>query len=347
MKRTLLAVTDRSGAIIKCLSEVFAVLMLLLFSCATWAKTTVSVMPAKQARWQAHVQVLGEVRSLAHVVIRAPITGRLGPFQLSEGNHVETGRVIGRIVPPELAAQISAARSRLHLAHHLLNHELELHKQRLATLGALQKAIARVAITDDDLRALELKRKQAQLIAPTSGTIHFLVPARAEIVAGTPVARVSGTGRVWVRTFVPPSVARQLHSGETVTIRGDGRHWRGNIASLGDSARHDGLIEVFLHPFGRGLIPGEWLWINLPGSSGYGWQIPRKAVVMYGSHARIYVVRHHRAEAIPVEIANVGNQAVWLRGPLHPGEAIIIHGVSQVTNGCPVATHAIGSISTR
>lgn len=310
-----------------------------------WAGYPVSVTPAVRAHWQSHIRVLGEVRSLSHAVMRAPVSGRLSHFTVPDGSRVSAGRSLGRVTPPGLAAHIAAARSRLSLARQLLKHERALYGQRLVTHSAVQRATTRVAVDADTLQALEFKREQTRLISPTSGTIHYLVPPGTEIAAGTPVIRLGGTGLVWVRTFVPPAAARRLHAGQKAVLRVDGTQRQdATLTAIGDSARHDGLVEIFLRPARAGLLPGEWLWVRLPAASGVAWRVPRRAVVMQGSLTRIYVLRNHRAAALPVNLVHSAKHYVWLRGRLHPGEQVIVRGAAKITGHTPVSIDAPRSV---
>lgn len=324
---------------------IFLLLVSWFAACPAWAGYPVSVTTAVRGHWRAHIRVLGEVRSLSHAILRAPVNGRLGDFAVPNGSRVRAGRTLGRVTPPGLAAHIAAAHSRLVLARQLLKHERALYGQRLVTHSAVQRATTRIAVDQDTLQGLEFEREQTQLIAPASGTVHYLAPPATQIAAGTPVIRIGGAGLVWVRTFVPPSAARLLHTGQIAVLQDGGeKRQSAELTAVGTSARHDGLVEVFLRPARMGLLPGEWLWVSLPATSGVAWQVPRAALVMQGSHARIYILHHHRAAALPVTLVHATKRYVWLRGQLHPGEQVIVHGAGMLTDHTPVSTVAPHSV---
>lgn len=310
-----------------------------------WAGYPVSVVRAERTPWQAHVRVLGEVRSLSRAILRTSVTGRVGRFSLPEGSYAKVGCLLGRVTPPDLAARIKAARSRLQLAHEMLGHDRALYGQRLLTRGTFQAAANRVAVDKDNLQALELALTQTRLIAPASGTVHYLVVPGTEVTAGTAVIRLGGAGQVWVRTFVTPSAAALLHPGEMARLQIDGRPQTGaRVMSVGASARNDGLVEIFLQPADKGLLPGEWLWVDLPTASGYGWQVPRRALVMQGAHARVFVLGGQHAIAVAVTAVHVGRHYVWLQGHLHPGEPVIMNGAGAVSDNTPVTVKATASL---
>lgn len=319
--------------------RIFLFLLPWFIACPAWAGYPVSVVPAVRGHWQSHIRVLGKVRSLSRAVLRAPVNGRLSRFSVADGSRVSAGRSLGRVIPPGLAARIAAAGSRLQLARQLLKHQRALYGQRLVTYSAVQRATTRIAVDQDTLQGLEFERDQTQLIAPANGTVHYMAPPGTEIGAGTPVIRIGGAGLVWVRTFVPPSAARLLHAGQTAMLQGNGeKRQYAKLMAIGDSARHDGLVEIFLRPARKGLLPGEWLWVSLPATSGVAWRVPRPALVMQGARTHIYVMRHHRAAALPVTVMHTTKRYVWLRGRLHAGEQVIVRGAGMVTDRTSVST---------
>ncbi|AOU99083.1 hypothetical protein BI364_15045 [Acidihalobacter yilgarnensis] len=303
----------------------------------------VDISPARLTSWNARISALGEVRSRAQVTLRAPVSGRLeGPFAI-EGAHVARGHMIARIVPPGLDARIAAAHRTLVLDRKLLGHARALYHERLDTHGQLQQAATRVATAADRLAALQETLRQTRLTAPVAGTVRYLLPPGETVAAGSPVARLSGAGATWVRTYVPPSASRRLRTGAQVRLSGDDWHGQGQIVSIGDSARHDGLVEVFVRPEHQGRLPGEWLRLSLPSAAGRAWQLPRAALVMRGSQAEVFTVDQGRARAVKVTLVHLGRRHVWVDGPLHAGEPVIAQGAGSVANGTVVNVRAPGA----
>ncbi len=292
------------------------------------------------APWQQQVITLGEVRSLAGAVLHAPIAGRLaGPFA-AQGAQVERGTVLARITPPGQAARLDADTHRLALARETLARAQVLSRSHAVSVAQLQDAASRVATAADALSAARAAATAATLTAPVSGTVHYLLASGTEVGSGTAVLRVDGTGRVWIRGYVSPGEARQLHTGAVAQIHGDG--WKGpaRISAIGEDARHDGLVAVLLQPSRAGLLPGEWLHVALPGASGQAWRLPASALVMSGTRSQVFTVVAGRARAVPVRLVHMARGRVWVTGPLHEGEPIIAKGAGAVADGTRVDASA-------
>ncbi|OBS09190.1 efflux RND transporter periplasmic adaptor subunit [Acidihalobacter prosperus] len=310
---------------------------------AAIAGYAVDVVPARMGAWQAQVDTLGEARSLAYATLRAPLAGQLrGPYA-AQGAQVARGRLLARVVPPGLRARIAAAQHRLDLDRKLLQHVRTLYHGRLATVAEVQQAQTQAATAQDQLDALRAERRATRLTAPAAGTVNYLLPPGTRVTSGTAVARLAGAGGVWVRSYVTPTTARALHPGAPARLAGDGWQGAARIASVGDDARHDGLVEVVLRPAHGGLMPGEWLHVRLPGVGGHAWQLPTQALVMRGARALVYTVAHGRAHAVPVKLAHLGQHAVWVEGPLHAGEPVVTRGAGTIADGTPVDVRAPGA----
>lgn len=321
-------------------SLLFATLLACSLPTAAAAGYAIGVVPAHKTGWQAQTDTLGEVRSLAFATLRAPVGGQLtGPF-VPEGVQVKRGRLLARVLPPGLKARMASARHRLILDRQLLQHVKTLYHGRLATLAEVQQAQTHAATAQDRLDALRAKRRATRLTAPTAGTVHYLLPPGTEVASGTSVARIDGSDRVWVRSYVTPMASRLLHPGTIARLVGD--DWQGpaRIASVGDDARHDGLVEVLLRPAHTGLMPGEWLHVQLPGVGGEAWRLPAQALVMHGARSLVYTVTHGRARAVRVKLAHLGRHRVWVEGPLHAGEPIVTQGAGTIADGTPVDVSA-------
>lgn len=316
-------------------------LLLVLASCClcitAQARYTVQIASVRLAPWQAHITTLGEVRSLAQVVLRAPVDGQLQGPLVMEGVHVTSGHLLANIAPPGLEAQITAAGQRLKLSRALLSRTRALYKEHLDTRSEVLRALSQVASAREALTALNDKRRLASLTAPIAGSVHYLIPPGTAVLAGTAVIRIEGMGNLWIRTYVTPTAAHQLVLGKTATLTRNDWQGQGKISAIGDSARHDGLVEIIVRsPMTTALMPGEWLHLTLPGASGRAWKLPRAALVMQGAHTKIFVTHGGRAQVVKVSVVHVGSHHIWVKGPLHAGESVIVDGADSITDGTPI-----------
>lgn len=194
--------------------------------------TEIELAPTEVAEMKA---LFGRIESRFEVPARGRIGGTVAELSVAEGDAVEAGQVIARIVDEKLTLQLSAAEARIEAAQsQLTNAETELARgeallergsttlqatDRLRTnLTVAQNAVAELT----SARAVILQQMaEGAVVAPAAGRV-LTVPARkGEVVmAGEPVA-VIAAGQVFLRLALPERHAMGLQPGATVQV-GDG-----------------------------------------------------------------------------------------------------------------------------
>ena len=315
--------------------------VLLFLSVWLWGAPPACALPVQAvavrlSSWSKETQVLGTVESIGEATLAAPVTGRvLGPF-LAPGN-VAAGAVVARIAPPGLHAGIVAAQARTAYAHTQLERTRKLFRDGVTARQDVDRAGLALAEARSSLRALEAQAGEQVLTAPFAGTLHYLVPPGTVVNAGSPVATLAGRGEPWARAYVTPAQAQGLRMGASVAILAQGWRGQGQIRSVGQSARHLGLVSVYITlPGNSPLLPGEWLQLTLPSAGGSAFRVPSQAVVMRGARSQVFVVRDGRAAAVPVEVVASRDDEAWVQGALRDGELVVVSGNARLAPGTPV-----------
>ena len=302
---------------------------------AAWA-LPVRVAIVASAPTQQENTVLATVESNGQVTLTAAVAGRvLGP--LLPAGQVPAGAMVARIAPPGLQATISAAQARV-----AFSRSQWLRNRQLYTDGVLSRQdVERTKLALDEsrsaLRVLQAQSDQQQLTAPFAGSLHYLVPAGAVVNAGQPIATLAGRGAPWAHAYVTPAVAQGLRIGTVVGL--DGSNWQGHgkIRSVGQSARHLGLVSVYIDlPARSPLLPGEWLQVRLPAPGATAFVLPTASIVMRGARAEVFAVRHGRAVVVPVRIVASRGDRTWVSGVLREGEPVVRSGNARLVGGTPV-----------
>jgi RND family efflux transporter MFP subunit len=283
--------------------------------------------------------VLATVESNGRVTLTAAVSGRvLGP--LLPAGQIPAGTLVARIAPPGLQATISAAQARV-----AFSRSQWLRNQQLYADGVLSRQdVARTKLALDEaqsaLRVLQAQSDQQQLTAPFAGSLHYLVPAGAVVNAGQPIATLAGRGAPWAHAYVTPAVAQGLRMGTVVGL--DGSNWQGHgkIRSVGQSARHLGLVSVYIDlPARSPLLPGEWLQLRLPTPGATAFVLPTASIVMRGARTEVFAVRDGRAVVVPVRIVASRGDRTWVSGDLRVGEPVVRSGNARLVAGTPVQVH--------
>ena len=302
---------------------------------AAWA-LPVRVAVVASAPTQPENIVLATVESNGRVTLTAALTGRvLGP--LLPAGEVPDGALVARIAPPGLGASISAARARVAFCRNQWLRNRKLYADGVLSRQDVEQAKLALDESRSALRVLQAQSDQQQLTAPFAGSLHYLVPAGAVVNAGQPIATLAGRGAPWAHAYVTPAVAQGLQMGMVVGL--DGSNWRGHgkIRSVGQSARHLGLVSVYIDlPVGSPLLPGEWLQVRLPAPVTTAFVLPTACIVMRGARTEVFAVRHGRAVVVPVHIVAGRGDRTWVSGDLRVGEPVIRSGNARLVAGTPV-----------
>lgn len=313
-----------------------------------WAAPAVCALPVRavavrSSSWVSQTQVMGTVESTGQVTLTAPVTGRvLGPFRLP-GN-MAAGTVVARIAPPGLHAGIRAAQARVAYARAQLKRTRELFHDGVMARQDVDRASLALAEAGASLRQLQAQGGDQLLTAPFSGTLHYLVPPGAVVNAGSPIATLAGRGKPWVRAYVTPAQAQGLRPGGQVSIAAQDWQGQGAIRSVGQSARHLGLVTVYITlPVASPLLPGEWVQLTLSSTGGSAFLVPSQAVVMRGARSRVFVVRQGRAAEIPIQVRASEGDKTWVQGALRDGELVVISGNARLAPGAPVELMPVAS----
>ncbi|MBU2826336.1 HlyD family efflux transporter periplasmic adaptor subunit, partial [Acidithiobacillus ferrooxidans] len=261
----------------------FPLMPIVLFLCAWLGGVApafalpVQAVAVQRTPWSREVRVLGTVESIGEVTLASPVTGRvLGPF-LQSGN-VAAGAVVAHIAPPGLHAGILAAQARVAYARTQLERTQKLFRDGVMAQQNVDQAGLVLAEARSALRALQAQSGDQVLTAPFAGTLHYLVPPGAVVNVGSPIAHLAGRGEPWARAYVTPAQTQGLRVGTTVAIRAQGWQGQGLVRSVGQSARHLGLVSVYVTlPPDSPLLPGEWLQLLLPSAGGTAFRVPSLA----------------------------------------------------------------------
>ena len=288
------------------------------------------------APWQDTLRVLARVESADHTTLAAPLTGRVvGPF-LATGE-VPAGAMVARVVVPGLDAQIHAAAASARLALTDLHRQQALIDRGLVAQQTLDQARVRLQQTRAALRALQHEAAQSVLRAPFAGTLGYLVGAGTVVYRGTPIATLLGRGQLWARAALTPAQARTVQADTPVRWRAGDQRGAGTLRSLGGSARAAGMVPLYVDLPGRsGLLPGQWLWLNLLRARAAAYRVPDAALVGVGAGNVVFVVRAGRAHAVPVRVLAARDGDTWVSGALGRAPAVVITDATRLREGTPV-----------
>jgi membrane fusion protein (multidrug efflux system) len=306
---------------------------LAVIASAAHAAVPVQLAPVGRSPWRPVVHAIARVRSVNHVTLSAPLSGRVWEPARAVGE-VSAGTLLVRITPPGLQATLQAARTQLRLAEINVGRDRILYHDGVVSLQVLQGARATQRQMQAEVQTLKQQLDDQIIRAPFAGILNELVPSGAVVSAGTPLVTLAGRGAPWIEALLSPSSALRLSRAQPVAIHISGWSGEGRVHSIGHSARTSGLVAVYVTPPpGAPLLPGEWVQLRFAEHAVPSFVVPVPAVVMQGAAAVVFVDRDGRAVPVPVTVLGTRGARAWVRGRLRIGEPVVAHGAGRLTAG--------------
>lgn len=191
----------------------------------------ITLTPVPVTEWKA---VHGRIEAKDRLPARARIGGTLTELLITEGDLVDKGQPLARVVDEKLGFQLSAlhaqrdaAAAQLTNARAELRRGEELLKQGVTTVQRLDALRTQVDVLAGQISALEAQAEvvvqmqaEGQVLAPAAGRVLSVpVAAGAVVMPGEPVATVSGGG-IFLRLALPERHAASLTEGDPIRIDG-------------------------------------------------------------------------------------------------------------------------------
>ncbi|MGV6811300.1 MAG: efflux RND transporter periplasmic adaptor subunit [Brevirhabdus sp.] len=207
------------------------------------AADAITLKPTTVTEWKA---VYGLTEAKNRVPARARIGGSLASLSVTEGDTVEAGQVIARIVDVKLDFQLSAMDSQLEALEAQLENarsELKRGEELLARgvtttqrLDALRTQVdvleGQIEATRAERHVVEQQSKEGDVLAPQGGRVlEVPVTKGAVLLPGELVAQIGGGG-FFLRLSVPERHAPLLKEGDGIVIDATGTNTEGQIAKI-------------------------------------------------------------------------------------------------------------------
>jgi RND family efflux transporter MFP subunit len=298
---------------------------------------------------------------------RGPVSftvgGRVEELYVAVGSRVREGQPLGRLDRRPFEHGVEQARAALRrvetsleqarrdlarveaLGEAATEEELESRRTAVEELEARQQG-ARSAV-DEAERQLE----ESELTAPYAGEVTRQLVERGEVVSpGSPIYFMSGQGeRLEVELSVPEETARALAPEAPVSLTfplsPELPLIEAEISSLSEhAARPGGLFRLTLRlpqldGAERRLRPGLRVSAALPLYDGEELLSVKSGAVLSRPDGTpiVFVVRGGKAREIPLSMVRVREGRILARGPLEPGDRVVVSGHRALVDGEPVA----------
>jgi RND family efflux transporter MFP subunit len=209
------------------------------------AEEAYTVTPLQITDWKS---VYGRVEPRRMVPARARLGGTLETLEVTEGDMVEAGEIVGRVVDVSLQFRLEANESQLEaLQSQLTNAQTELTRgeelldrgvttvQRIDALRTQVEVLQnQIAATEAEGRVISQQLSEGDVLAPISGRVLTVpVAAGAVVMPGEQIAMIGGGG-LFLRLAVPERHAPLLNEGDEIMIEAgqNGEELTGQLAKV-------------------------------------------------------------------------------------------------------------------
>ena len=193
--------------------------------------------------WKA---VYGTVEARDRIPARARLGGTLVVLSVAEGDVVEAGQELARIVDDKLDFQLAGLEAqRAALLSQLANAETDMKRgQDLLKDGvtttqrvdALQTAVdvlnGQIAALDAQAEVITQQAKEGTVLAPVAGRVLDVPVTKGAVVMPGEVVAVVGGGGTFLRISVPERHAMALNEGDAIVISGPEGDHEGSLVRL-------------------------------------------------------------------------------------------------------------------
>jgi RND family efflux transporter MFP subunit len=330
------------------------------------APRLVAVEVATAVRKSTPVQLdaLGTVTPMASVALKSRIDSEITGIHFADGARVKQGDLLitldGRSIEAQiLQAEGNIARDKAQLegAERDIRRYTELVAKNATPVTNLDNAKTQAAVfaaaqkADEALlKNLEVQLSYATIRAPISGRISAASVKVGNFVRSAdllPIATINQIAPVYVTFPIPqvalPSLREAIAEGAPsveAVIPGDPKRAIGRIAMIENTVDPaTGMVTV------RAAMPNEneLLWpgtlaqtyLNLRSEDAV--TVPSAAVQVSQTGNYVYVVKADKAELRPVKVSRVLGLVTVLESGVTEGEAVVVDGHLQLTNGARVA----------
>lgn len=312
---------------------------------------------------------VGRVEAAQRVEIRPRVAGHIEAALFREGELVRAGQPLFRIDPRPFDVALERARADLQLARAreaLARSEAE-RAQRLAQAQAMaaeeverraaawQEAQARTAAAQAAVQAAALDREFAVVTAPVGGRIGRALATAGNYVAagGQPLATLTAVAPLHVHFDIGDA-------GLVAQVAGARKAgaWRARIldaqsgAPLGDApvdfvdnemAGATGTLRLRarLDQPAPGLVPGQFVRVQLAGAARDALLVPEKAIATdQGQRFVLVVDARQQVEYRAVQLGAAHGEQRVVTGGLRAGERVIVSGLMKLRPGMQVQPQA-------
>ena len=272
-----------------------------------------------------------------------------------DDSNIRTSLEVAQAQLDSTRLSVEETRAQLKQADQAFARETGLAKQNIASQADLETAEseamtlrARLRRQEVDVTAAERQvamwKQQIEdmvIRAPFDGVVTRKWADVGDLAApGKPLVAIEDPSALQLEADVPQGIAARVHQDARLPVRvddvsGDLTGTVNEIGPTADPVSHTVRVKVDLagQP---GLSSGQFARLRVPVGESNSLRVPVAAVVQRGQLEIVFVVANQHAQLHLVKTGKRVGEEVEILSGLHAGDAVVVEGAAQLTDGQPV-----------
>lgn len=299
---------------------------------------------AGQARIERTIEAIGTVRAAESIVVAARLNGTIEKIGFGDGDVVQEGDVLVRLVQGELQAEVNALEAEANEIAQSLARSQELLSRGVAPRATVADAQRRLEAARARTEAARQRLSDTVLTAPFAGRVGLRnLSVGALVQAGAELVTLDSISPIDVRFSVPEQQLGDLRIGapvEAQTAAYESRRFEGSVRAIDsrvDPALRTVEVEARLPNPDGALRPGMLMRVSATVRIvENAVVVPPIAVVVQGDEHYVWRVVDGRAQRATVAVGQREPERLEIVSGLAVGDRIVVEGLQYVTDGQPV-----------
>lgn len=201
-------------------------------------ETLVSVETVKDTVFTHYLDIQGNIDTKQNLIIYPQYSGILTSLNVTSGQKVTKGQILGRIDDGGLSQQVAQLETQLALAKTTFERQKRLWDQKIGSEIQYLQAQTNMISQQKAVSQIKAQLAKTAVIAPFTGIIDEVLIEKGQVVSpGQGLMRIVNLNNMYVSTSVPETYINKLKVGTTVDvfITSLGKNYMGKIRQIGSN----------------------------------------------------------------------------------------------------------------
>ncbi len=286
------------------------------------------------------VSANGSAEARSDIVYSAELAGKIEALPVRIGDRVRAGQVLARIDVSTLTAQASQVDAAYGLSKSTLDRLSALEADDLVSKQQMDEVRSQMASAESQRALIRTELSKSAVRVDKAGVVANVFVERSEYVGpGTPIAQVVDLHEMVVEAHLAETQIAGIAKGDKVDVELDalGETFEGAVEAVVPAADKDSktfAVRVAVKNPDEKILVGMSARVRIATGELEGvLAVPQSAVIEGADGRSVFVAAGGKAQRRAVTLGAVDGDRVVLESGVAPGEALIVVGHRDLTDG--------------